>query len=186
MGIYRIAVLPGDGIGSEVTAEALKVLREVEAAFPSLRFECKEYPTGARCYQETGSDLAPETLDACRAADAILFGAAGLPDIRFADGTEIRPQITLRFRLDLYAGVRPIKYYAGVPPVLAGGPAIDYVIVRENTEGLFASEGGGLGWVTAWRWTAWSSPGPGRNESCAGPFASPFGGAGPRPTGRGA
>jgi len=143
MGTYRIAVLPGDGIGPEVVAEALKVVRAAEAAFPGLRFECKEYPTGARCYQETGSDLAPETLDACRAADAILFGAAGLPDIRFADGTEIRPQITLRFRLDLYAGVRPIKYYAGVPPVLAGGPAIDYVIVRENTEGLFASEGGG-------------------------------------------
>ncbi len=141
MATYRIAVLPGDGIGSEVMAEALKVLRAAEAALPDLRFECKEYPTGARCYRETGSDLPQETLDACRAADAILFGAAGLPDIRWPDGTEIRPQITLRFLLDLYAGIRPIKKYAGVPPVLAGDPQIDYVILRENTEGLFA---GGL------------------------------------------
>ena len=144
MGTYRIAVLPGDGIGPEVMAEALKVLRATEGAFPGLTLECKEYPTGARCYEETGTDLPPETLDACRAADAILFGSAGLPDIRFADGTEIAPQLTLRFVLDLYAGIRPIKRYAGVPPVLTGDPAIDYVILRENTEGLYASRGGGI------------------------------------------
>lgn len=144
MGTYRIAVLPGDGIGPEVMTEALKVLRGVQAAFPGLTFECKEYPTGARCYKETGNDLPPETLEGCRAADAILFGAAGLPDIRFADGTEIAPQLTLRFVLDLYAGIRPIKRYSGVPPVLAGDPAIDYVILRENTEGLYASRGGGI------------------------------------------
>ncbi len=141
MSTYRIAVLPGDGIGSEVMVEARKALHAVETTFPGLRFECKEYPVGARCYQETGTDLPRDTLDACKAADAILFGAAGLPDIRWPDGTEIRPQVTLRFLLDLYAGIRPIKKYAGVPPVLAGDPAIDYVILRENTEGLFA---GGL------------------------------------------
>ncbi len=144
MGIYRIAVLPGDGIGPEVMAEALKVLRAVEAAFPGLRFAGKEYPTGARCYQKTGSDLPGETLEACRTSDAILFGAAGLPDIRFADGTEIAPQLTLRFVLDLYAGIRPIKRYPGVPPTLSGDPGIDYVILRENTEGLYASRGGGI------------------------------------------
>jgi len=143
MGTYRIAVLPGDGIGPEVMTEALKVLQAVESAFPDLRFMCKEYPVGARCYQETGSDLPAEALEACRAADAVLFGSAGLPEVRFPDGTEIRPQVKLRLQLDLYAGVRPIKRYAGVPPVLAGDPAIDYVIVRENTEGLFASETGG-------------------------------------------
>ncbi|MGE5849058.1 MAG: isocitrate/isopropylmalate dehydrogenase family protein, partial [Candidatus Methylomirabilota bacterium] len=141
---YRIAVLPGDGIGPEVMAEALKTLQVVEAAFPGLRFTCKEYPTGARCYRETGSDLPAETLEACRTSDAILFGSAGLPDIRYADGTEIAPQLTLRFVLDLYAGIRPIKRYAGVPPTLAGDPAIDYVILRENTEGLYASRGGGI------------------------------------------
>ncbi len=144
MGTYRIAVLPGDGIGPEVMAEALKILRAVEAAFPGLTIECKEYGTGAQCYQETGTDLPPETLEACRTADAILFGAAGLPDIRAPDGTEIAPQLTLRTALGLYAGVRPIKRYAGVPPTLAENPAIDYVIVRENTEGLYASRGGGI------------------------------------------
>ena len=138
MGTYRIAVLPGDGIGREVMAEALKVLRQIEARMPGLRFQCTEYPVGARCFQDTGTDLPPATLDACRSADAILFGAAGLPDIRWPDGTEIRPQVTLRFLLDLYAGIRPIKHYPAVPPVLAGDPAIDYVILRENTEGLFA------------------------------------------------
>ena len=99
---------------------------------------------GAHCYLETGSDLPSETLEACKQADAILFGAAGLPDVRFPDGTELMPQLTLRFVLDLYAGVRPIKRYRGVPAVLAGSPLIDYVIVRENTEGLYASRGGGV------------------------------------------
>ena len=144
MATYRIAVLPGDGIGPEVMAEALKVLRAVEANFPGLAFECKEYRTGARCFQETGTDLPSETLEACRTVDAILFGSAGLPDVRFPDATEIAPQLTLRVALDLYAGIRPIRRYAGVPPALAADPANDYVIVRENTEGLYASRGGGV------------------------------------------
>ncbi len=144
MATYRITVIPGDGIGPEVMAEALKALRAVEATFPGLRFDCKEYSAGARCYRETGSDLPAATIEACRAADAILFGSTGDPAIRFPDGTEIAPQLTLRFVLDLYAGIRPIKRYAGVPPVLAGDPAIDYVIMRENTEGLYASRGAGV------------------------------------------
>ncbi len=144
MGTYRITVIPGDGIGPEVMAEALKALRAVEATFPGLRFHCTEYPAGARCYRETGSDLPAATVEACRSADAILFGSTGDPTIRFPDGTEIAPQLTLRFVLDLYAGIRPIKRYAGVPPALAGDPPIDYVIMRENTEGLYASRGAGV------------------------------------------
>lgn len=144
MGTYRIAVLPGDGIGPEVMKEALKVLRAVERAIPHLRFNCQEYPTGALCYQRTGTDLPVKTFEACKQSDAILFGSAGLPDIRFADGTEILPQITLRFVLDLYAGVRPIKRYGGIPPVLKANPPIDYILLRENTEGLYASRGGGV------------------------------------------
>jgi 3-isopropylmalate dehydrogenase len=144
MSAYKIAVLPGDGIGPEVMKEALKVLKAVEGALPSLRFQWKECPTGARCYLEKGSDLPAETMKACKESDAILFGSAGLPDVRYADGTEIAPQLTLRFTLDLYAGIRPIKKYAGIRPVLAGDPPIDYVIFRENTEGLYASRGGGV------------------------------------------
>ncbi len=83
-----------------------------------------------------------------RCADAILFGATGLPNVRYPDGTEIAPQITLRFALDLYAGVRPIRLFPGVPSPLdvPRGKTIDYVILRENTEGLFASRAGGA-WV---------------------------------------
>jgi len=143
MTTYRITVVPGDGIGHEVMAEARKVLGAVENAFPGLSFACQEFPAGAKCCQETGTDLPEATLAACKAADAILFGAAGWPGLTLPDGTDIRPQIKLRKLLDLYAGVRPIKRYAGLRPVLAGDPAIDYVILRENTEGLFASEGGG-------------------------------------------
>jgi 3-isopropylmalate dehydrogenase len=84
-------------------------------------------------------------VDLCRAVDAILFGAAGLPDIRQSDGTELTPQISLRMILDLYAGMRPVKLYPGVPSPLRvpRDARIDYVIFRENTEGLFASLGGG-------------------------------------------
>ncbi len=144
MGRYRIAVIEGDGIGAEVMAEALKVLAALEG--PDLALELEEVEAGAGCYRRTGEDLPRETFEACQAADAILFGSAGLPDVRLPDGTEIAPQLTLRVRLDLYVGLRPIKLYPGVagPLRLAPGTAIDYVIVRENTEGLYASRGAGV------------------------------------------
>jgi 3-isopropylmalate dehydrogenase len=140
---YVIAVLAGDGIGLEVMQEALKILRAVSGDGLTLTFEDVE--VGAALYERTGEDLPHEAFDLCTRADAILFGAAGLPDVRFPDGTEIAPQVTLRFRLELYAGVRPIRLYPGVPSPLGLSPGrtIDYVIFRENTEGLFASRGGG-------------------------------------------
>lgn len=140
---YKIVEIGGDGIGPDVVAEAVRVLEA--AAGDHLRFSFERGEVGAALYQRTGEDLPRETVDLCRSADAILFGAAGLPDIRHADGTELVPQITLRMTLDLYAGVRPIKLYPGVPSPLAlpEGSTIDYVIFRENTEGLFASLGGG-------------------------------------------
>ena len=144
MPTYNIAVLPGDGVGPEVVAEALKVLLALEEPHPDLRFTFSEHPVGAGCYAETGDDLPKATLDACKTADAVFFGSAGDPDIRFPDGTEIAPQLTLRFELDLYAGIRPIKKYHGVPPLLDGNPPLDYVILRENTEGLYASRGAGV------------------------------------------
>jgi len=143
MSAYRIAVIGGDGIGREVITEGVKVLQAVAGA--GLAFTLEDAEVGADLYRRTGEDLPREAFDLCQRADAILFGAAGLPDVRFPDGTEIAPQVTLRFRLELYAGVRPIKLYPGVPSPLrlpAGRP-IDYVIFRENTEGLFASRGGG-------------------------------------------
>jgi 3-isopropylmalate dehydrogenase len=140
---YRIAAIGGDGIGPEVLAEGRKVLEAVSGDGLRLAFEPAE--VGAALYRRTGEDLPRETLELCRSADAILFGAAGLPDVRFPDGTEIAPQVTLRFLLDLYAGVRPIRLYPGVPTPLRLPPdrTIDYVIFRENVEGLFASRAGG-------------------------------------------
>jgi 3-isopropylmalate dehydrogenase len=144
MTTYKIAVVPGDGIGPEVVHEAVKVLMALEKPFPNLRLVFSEHPCGAACYQKTGTDLPEATLEACRTSDAVLFGSAGDPNVRFPDGTEIAPQLTLRFVLDLYAGIRPIKKYPGVEPLLAGDPLIDYVIMRENTEGLYASRGAGV------------------------------------------
>jgi 3-isopropylmalate dehydrogenase len=142
---YRIAVIDGDGIGPEVMAEALRVLRAV--AVPGrLELALDEVEAGAGCYRRTGEDLPRETLEVCQAADAILFGAAGLPEVRLPDGTEIAPQLTLRIALDLYLGLRPIRLRPGVPsPLRLGqGDRIDYVILRENTEGLYASRGAGV------------------------------------------
>jgi 3-isopropylmalate dehydrogenase len=143
MGAYRIAVIGGDGIGPEVMAEALRALGAVAGGDLALSWE--EAPAGAALWKRTGEDLPEETLALCRQADAILFGATGLPDVRYPDGTEIAPQITLRLALDLYAGLRPIRLYPGVPSPLAvpADRRIDYVILRENTEGLFASRSGG-------------------------------------------
>jgi 3-isopropylmalate dehydrogenase len=140
---FDICVLPGDGIGIEVIQATLPLLGKVQQGF-SLRL--KEYPAGAHHYKKTGEALPETSFEAARRADAILFGAMGWPEIRYPDGTEIAPQLDLRFRLDLYAGVRPARAIPGVPLPLADPRAreIDLVIVRENTEGLFASRGKGV------------------------------------------
>ena len=143
---FDIAVLPGDGIGIDVTVEAVKVLQAVQKKSNSFALNLKTYDCGAICYQKTGHDLPAATLQAVRAADAVLLGAMGHPDIRKPDGTELVPQVTLRVLLDLYAGVRPCKLYPGARCPLAGVQAgqIDLVILREQTEGLFASQNGGI------------------------------------------
>src|SRR5947207_10779919 len=143
---FNIAVLPGDGIGVDVIEEALKVLGAVQRASGTFTLHLKTHECGAVCYQKTGSDLPEATLTACRSADAVLLGAMGHPDIRRPDGTELAPQVTLRVLLDLYAGVRPCKLYPGARSPLANVQpgAIDLVIVREQTEGLFASQNAGI------------------------------------------
>jgi 3-isopropylmalate dehydrogenase len=141
---YSIAVLPGDGIGGEVIDATLAVLAALGQRI-GRRFDCVKHPAGAQHYLGGGEALPATTLAACRAADAILFGAMGLPDVRQADGTEIIPQLDLRFALDLYAGLRPIRSFAGLPGPLADPRAaqIDLVLVRESTEGLFHARGRG-------------------------------------------
>ena len=141
---YSIAVLPGDGIGREVMTAAVEVLSALEAKL-GRRFIAAQHPAGAQHYVDSGNALPDSTLDACRAADAILFGAMGLPQVRGADGTEIIPQLDIRFALDLYAGLRPIRTWPGLPVPLSSPRAaeIDLVLVRESTEGLFHARGRG-------------------------------------------
>jgi 3-isopropylmalate dehydrogenase len=142
---YDIAVLKGDGVGPDVVDEALRVLGAV-ADGGGVSFSFSEYPSGADCYLEQGTPLPDDTLAACRRADAVLIGAMGDPEVRWPDGTEMRPQVDLRFKLDLYAGVRPIYLYASHHTPLQGLEAgdIDLVILRENVEGLFASMDSGI------------------------------------------
>ena len=143
---YRIVVLPGDGIGPEIMSEALKVLKGTLPNTNDLRVEYSEHPLGVDYYKRTGEILPVELIEECKGSDAVLLAAIGLPDVRLPDGTEVQPHqvVGLRKALDLYAAVRPIKLYPGVPSVLKNvGPGIDFIVLRENTEGLFASFGGG-------------------------------------------
>jgi 3-isopropylmalate dehydrogenase len=143
---YTIAVLPGDGIGPEVVAAATTVLRRV-AELDGFELRLTEYPAGAGAYQQSGDPLPAETLAACRQADAIFKGPTGLPSVRLPDGTEAGVLGgRLRHGLDLYVNLRPIKLYPNVPTALANRRPgeIDWVMVRENTEGLYASRGNGI------------------------------------------
>src|SRR5215468_12098099 len=143
---FHIAVIAGDGIGPEVMAPALEVLRRVQTAFPELRLRFSEAPAGAVHYRETGTSMPESTVRLCEQADAILLGACGLPEVRYPDNTEIMPQVELRMIFDLYAGVRPCRLIPGVPSPIVGAAerGIDLVVIRESTEGLFASMGKGV------------------------------------------
>lgn len=142
---YRIAVLPGDGIGQEVMEACLAVLAALQRRHGGFRLINEVLPGGAACYRDTGIAFSDENFRKVAQADAILFGAMGLPDVRYPDGTEIAPHLEMRRELDLFAGVRPVKAYAHTRTPLADPRAaeIDLVILRESTEGLFASRGKG-------------------------------------------
>ncbi|MEM6548715.1 MAG: isocitrate/isopropylmalate family dehydrogenase [Pseudomonadota bacterium] len=137
---FRIAVFPGDGIGTEITEPTLRLLGRVAARTGGFTLTSQPCDAGAAYYAEHGTALPKPALETAGAADAILLAAMGLPSVRYPDGREITPQIDLRMEFGLYAGVRPVRPVPGVRPILADPQAhdIDYVILRESTEGLFA------------------------------------------------
>lgn len=137
---YRVAVLPGDGIGPDVIRETLKALEAVQSRVP-LAFEFAEFSVGAGEYLKSGDPLPEATLERVKDYDAILLGAMGLPNVRWPTGVEMTPQIELREKLDLYCGLRPIYLFhpQHTPLKRYAAGEIDFVIVRESTEGLFSS-----------------------------------------------
>jgi len=117
------------------------VLRAVETQLHQVRFQLHEFSVGAGEYRRNGDPLPPATLEKLKQHDAILLGAMGLPDIRWPEGVEMTPQIDIREKLDLYCGLRPIRLYHELHTPLKKYKAgeIDFLIVRENTEGLFST-----------------------------------------------
>jgi 3-isopropylmalate dehydrogenase len=138
----KLAVIGGDGIGPEVTAEALKVLR---AAAPDVSLDTTEYDLGARLYHRTGEVLPETALAEIRAHDAILLGAIGDPSVPHGV-LERGILLRLRFELDHYVNLRPVKLLPGAPSPLAGGTpeTIDMVVIREGTEGPYTGAGGAI------------------------------------------
>jgi 3-isopropylmalate dehydrogenase len=144
-GTLKLAVIPGDGIGQEVTAEALKVL---EAAAPTgVKFEPTRYDLGAERYLATGEVLPDSVLAEIRGHDAILLGAVGgkpgdpnLPPGILERGLLLR----LRFELDHYVNLRPSRIFPGAASPLANPGEVDFVVVREGTEGPYTGNGGSI------------------------------------------
>jgi 3-isopropylmalate dehydrogenase len=135
----RLAVIPGDGIGVEVTAEALKVLQAVLPA--DVKLETAEYDLGARRFNATGEVLPDPVLAELRGYDAILLGAIGDPSVP-PGVLERGLLLKLRFAFDHHVNLRPSRLFPGVPGPLADPGAIDFVVVREGTEGPYTGNGG--------------------------------------------
>jgi len=141
---YNIAVIPGDGTGPEVIAEGLKVVRAASARL-GIKLALSHYDFGGARYLKTGEILPAGAIDELRKYDAIYLGAIGHPEVK-AGILEKGILLRLRFELDQYINLRPVKLYPGVDcPLKNKGPEdIDFVVVRENTEGLYAGAGGVL------------------------------------------
>ncbi len=141
---YQIAVVPGDGTGPEVVAEGIKVLDAVSQRC-GFTLDYTHYPFGGEHYQKTGEILPAGSYEALAAADAVYLGAIGHPDVK-PGILEKGILLDLRFHFDQYINLRPVKLYEGVEtPLKDKGPEdIDFVVVRENTEGLYAGAGGCL------------------------------------------
>ena len=134
----KLAVVPGDGIGVEVTEQAVRVL---DAVLPGV--EKTQYDLGASLWHRTGEALPDSVLAELRQHDAILLGAVGDPSVP-SGVLERGLLLRLRFELDHFVNLRPAKLYPGVSTPLAGDPAIDFVVYREGTEGPYAGNGGVL------------------------------------------
>ena len=141
---YEIGVIPGDGTGPEVVAEGLKVLKAV-AEKMNIQYNLIHYDFGGERYLKTGETLPESAIDEFRQLDAIYLGAIGHPDVK-PGILEKGILLALRFTLDQYINLRPVKLYPGVDtPLKDKGPEdVDFVVVRENTEGLYAGAGGFL------------------------------------------
>jgi len=142
--VYKIAVLPGDGTGPEVTREALKVMAAA-CRNHGVKYETVTYDFGGDRYLRTGEILPDAALDELRTMHAILLGAVGHPEVK-PGILEKSLLLRLRFELDQYINLRPVQLYPGVDCPLKGKAPedIDFVVVRENTEGLYAGTGGFL------------------------------------------
>jgi 3-isopropylmalate dehydrogenase len=134
----KLAIIAGDGIGPEVVGEALKVL---DAVVPGV--EKTNYDLGARRYHATGEVLPDSVIDELRAHDAILLGAIGDPSVP-SGVLERGLLLRIRFALDHHVNLRPSRLYPGVASPLAGNPDIDFVVVREGTEGPYTGNGGAI------------------------------------------
>ena len=143
MSTYKIATIPADGIGMEVISAGVQVLKSLANRFPELRFEFKHFDWGSDYYRQHGEMMPNDGLDTLKGFDAIYFGAVGDPDIPdHITLWGLRLQICQGF--DQYANVRPTKIIPGIPSPLKGRTKgdLDWVIVRENSEGEYSGHGG--------------------------------------------
>jgi len=146
MSSYKLAVIPGDGIGPEVVAEGLKVL-DVIAAKHGLTFAKTEYELGAKYWHKTGETLPDSVMAELAQADVILLGAVGDPSVP-SGVLERGLLLKLRFAFDHYINLRPTRLYPGVASPLANPGEVDFVVVREGTEGPYIGAGGVLAFGT--------------------------------------
>ena len=139
---YNIAVIPGDGIGPEVVREGVKVLEAV-SNIEGFKAELIYYDLGGERYLRTGETLPDSVLKELHHVDTIYLGAVGHPDVK-PGILELEILLKLRFQLDQYINLRPVKLYPGVQtPLKDKKPEdIDFVVIRENTEGAYAGSGG--------------------------------------------
>lgn len=140
--VYKIAVIPGDGIGSEIIREGVKVIKAVSERY-GFSIETVYYDFGGDRYLKTGETLPDSAIEELKKFDAIYLGAIGHPDVP-PGILEKGILLKIRFELDQYINLRPVKLYPGVwHPLKDKGPQdIDYVVVRENTEGAYSGTGG--------------------------------------------